>query len=47
MRRGGSLLIVLLLLVGAFYLGVMYERNDCRIDLPDTVSSVDDSVRCV
>jgi hypothetical protein len=46
MRRGGSFLIYVLLLVGAFYLGVMYERNDCRIDLPDTVSAVDDTVRC-
>jgi hypothetical protein len=46
MRRGGSLLITILALVGAFYLGVMYERNDCRIDLPDTVAAVDDSVAC-
>jgi hypothetical protein len=46
MRRGGSALIVVLLLVGAFYLGVMYERNDCRVDLPDTVAAVDETVRC-
>jgi hypothetical protein len=46
MRRGGWMLILVLLLYVAFYLGVTYERNDCRIDLPDTVSAVDDTLRC-
>ena len=46
MRRGGSLLIVILALYGAFYIGMMYERNNCRIDLPRSISAVDESVRC-
>jgi hypothetical protein len=45
-RRRGWLLVVVLLLYVAFYLGIQYERHDCRIDLPDTVSAVDDTVRC-
>ena len=46
MRRGGSLLVLVLFLYAAFYLGILYERNDCRVDLPDTVSAVGDTVRC-
>ncbi len=46
MRRGGSLLIVILALFGAFYMGMLYERNSCRIELPHTISAVDNSVRC-
>jgi hypothetical protein len=45
MRRG-SLLITILALLAAFYLGMMYERNDCRVDMPDSVSAIDDTVRC-
>ncbi|HEX6673591.1 MAG TPA: hypothetical protein VF486_00985 [Actinomycetes bacterium] len=46
MRRGGSLLIVILALFGAFYMGMLYERNNCRIEVPHTISAVDSSVRC-
>jgi hypothetical protein len=46
MRRGGSLLIIILALFGAFYLGVLYERNNCRFELPHSISAVDQSVRC-
>jgi|GraSoiStandDraft_56_1057294.scaffolds.fasta_scaffold1785215_2 hypothetical protein len=46
MRRGGSLLVLILALFGAFYLGVLYERNNCRIELPHSFSAVDESVRC-
>ncbi|HEY2959530.1 MAG TPA: hypothetical protein VGM21_15200 [Actinomycetota bacterium] len=46
MRRGGSLLIVILALFGAFYLGVLYERNNCGFHLPHSISAVDRSVRC-
>ena len=35
MRRGGSLLITILLLLAAFWAGIQYERNNCRIDLPE------------
>jgi hypothetical protein len=46
MRRGGSLLITILLLLAAFWGGIQYERNNCRIDLPQTANQVDQSVRC-
>ena len=46
MRRGGSLLITILLLVAAFWAGIQYERNNCRIDLPVTANQVDRTVRC-
>jgi hypothetical protein len=46
MRGGARLLILVLLLAVAFYLGISYERNGCRIDLPDTASAVDDTLRC-
>ena len=46
MRRGGSLLITILLLLAAFWGGVQYERNNCKIDLPQTAGQVDQSVRC-
>jgi hypothetical protein len=46
MRRGGSLLIIILALFGAFYLGVLYERDNCRIEMPHSISAVDESVRC-
>jgi hypothetical protein len=46
MRRGGSLLIVILALFGAFYMGMLYERNSCRIEMPRSISAVDESVRC-
>jgi hypothetical protein len=46
MRRGGSLLITILLLLAAFWAGIQYERNNCRIDLPNTASQVDQSVKC-
>ena len=46
MRRGGSLLITILLLVAAFWAGIQYERNNCRIDLPSTAGQVDQSVKC-
>jgi hypothetical protein len=46
MRRGGSLLITILLLLAAFWAGIQYERSNCRIDLPDTTEQVDESVKC-
>ena len=46
MRRGGSLLITILLLLAAFWAGIQYERNNCRIDLPDSTQQVDQSVKC-
>lgn len=46
MRRGGSLLITILLLVAAFWAGIQYERNNCRIDLPTTANQVDRTVKC-
>ena len=46
MRRGGSLLVTILLLLGAFYLGILYERNNCQIDVPQTAQQVDNSVKC-
>lgn len=46
MRRGGSLIVTILLLFGAFYLGVLYERHDCKIDLPQTAGQVGKSVAC-
>jgi hypothetical protein len=46
MRRGGSLLITILLLLAAFWGGIQYERNNCKIDLPQTANQVDQSVRC-
>ena len=46
MRRGGSLLITILLLLAAFYAGIQYERNNCRIDVPGTANQVDNSVKC-
>ena len=46
MRRGGSLLITIPLLVAAFWAGMQYERNNCRIDLPSTAGQVDQSVKC-
>jgi hypothetical protein len=46
MRRGGSLLITILLLLAAFWAGVQYERSNCRIDLPNTAEQVDESVKC-
>jgi hypothetical protein len=46
MRRGGSLLITILLLLAAFWGGIQYERNNCKIDLPNTATQVDQSVKC-
>jgi hypothetical protein len=46
MRRGGSLLVFIIALVGAFYVGMLYERNNCHIEMPRSVSAVDESVRC-
>jgi hypothetical protein len=46
MRRGGSILITILLLLAAFWGGIQYERNNCKIDLPQTAGQVDQSVRC-
>ena len=46
MRRGGSLLITILLLLAAFWAGIQYERNNCKIDLPNTAGQVDQSVKC-
>jgi hypothetical protein len=46
MRRGGSLLITILLLLAAFYGGIQYERHNCRIDLPNSAGQVDNSVKC-
>jgi hypothetical protein len=46
MRRGGSLLITILLLVVAFYAGIQYERTNCKIDLPNSTGQVDNSVKC-
>ena len=46
MRRGGSLLITILLLLAAFWAGIQYERNNCRIDLPEDTEQVDQSVKC-
>jgi hypothetical protein len=44
--RLGSLLVGILLLVAAFYAGIQYERNNCRIDLPNTANQVGGSVKC-
>ena len=41
-----SLIITILLLLAAFWAGIQYERNNCRIDLPDTTEQVDESVKC-
>jgi hypothetical protein len=46
MRRGGSLLITILLLLAAFWAGIQYERSNCRIDLPNNTKQVDQSVKC-
>jgi hypothetical protein len=46
MRRGGSLLITILLLLAAFWGGIQYERSNCKIDLPQTATQVDQSVKC-
>ena len=46
MRRGGSLLITILLLLAAFWAGIQYERNNCRIDLPNQPNQVENSVKC-
>jgi hypothetical protein len=46
MRGGARLLILVLVFAVAFYLGISYERNNCRIDLPDTVSAIDDTLHC-
>jgi hypothetical protein len=46
MRRGGSLIITILLLLAAFWAGIQYERNNCVIDLPETTGQVDQSVKC-
>lgn len=46
MRRGGSLVISILLLLAAFWVGIQYERNNCRIDLPNTPNQVESSVKC-
>jgi hypothetical protein len=46
MRRGGSLLITIVLLLAAFWAGIQYERNNCTINLPNTTEQVDQSVKC-
>ena len=46
MRRGGSLIISIVLLLAAFWLGIQYERNNCRIDLPNQPNQVENSVKC-
>jgi hypothetical protein len=46
MRRGGSLVISILLLLAAFWIGIQYERNNCRIDLPNQPNQVENSVKC-
>jgi hypothetical protein len=46
MRRGGSLLITILLLLAAFWAGIQYERSNCKIDLPDTTEQVNQTVKC-
>ena len=46
MRRGGSLIISIVLLVAAFWLGIQYERNNCRIDPPNQPNQVENSVKC-
>jgi len=46
MRRGGSLLITILLLVVAFYAGIQYERNNCKIVVPNTANKIDNTVKC-
>jgi hypothetical protein len=46
MRRGGSLLITILLLVAAFYAGIQYERNNCRINPPQGGSRVSSPIKC-
>jgi len=45
MRRGGSLIISIVLLLAAFWLGIQYERNNCRIDLPNQPNQVENSVK--
>ena len=44
MRRGGSLLITILLLLAAFWAGIQYERSNCKIDLPNTTQQVNQTV---
>jgi hypothetical protein len=46
MRRGGSLVLTIVLLLAAFWVGIQYERNNCRIDLPDQPNQVENSVKC-
>ena len=46
MRRGGSLLITILLLLAAFWAGILYERSNCTIDLPQTANQVEKTVKC-
>ena len=46
MRRGGSLLITILLLLAAFWAGIQYERNNCKIDVPQTANQVSRTVKC-
>jgi hypothetical protein len=46
MRRGGSLLITILLLVAAFYAGIQYERNNCRINAPEGGNRVESPIKC-
>ena len=46
MRRGGSLIITILLLLVAFWAGIQYERNNCRIDVPGNTEQVEESVKC-
>jgi hypothetical protein len=46
MRRGGSLIITILLLLAAFWAGIQYERSNCRIDVPGTAEQVEESVKC-
>ena len=46
MRRGGSLLITILLLLAAFWAGIQYERSNCKIDVPQTANQVGRTVKC-
>ncbi len=46
MRRGGIVLITLILLFAIFYGGRVYERRACRVDLPTSVHQIDNTVVC-
>jgi hypothetical protein len=47
MRRGSvSLLVVIVLCALAFWGGRRWERDNCRIDWPNRLSDIDNSIVC-